>query len=339
MQAETPNYADRLYSISQLICAFVISVVLIVFIYQSHKYRKSKSTLANEFVIQTRLLMANLVFIIITTSVVGICMMKFSFYGTKWPTGAKLGLFTRTISISLWECLQFSRLYFVFKPTAYALSRFTLTTLTFIMIFGNSFDLAFDATLDYNLVYISYGCPIIITTIVTGLFCVKLHKLTLTMRKSNINIISIGNKHNNDNDNNDNGISSMKVDLTPKQQKLLNAIAKQALLNFWQTFFCILLILWNLFNVRVKSETWIVAIGYLAISCSIAIAAFCLWLTFVFADKQYKILCGKCHCCCLNCIETTTIFFIKKQMKKQYVEIQTHQDYVNMDSMPMVSDQ
>ena len=47
----------------------------------------------------------------------------------------------------------------------------------------------------------------------------------------------------------------------------------------------------------------------------------CVWLSFIFAAKQYNYICDKCHNRCLRCIKNIAKYQLNKQNERRVKEV------------------
>ena len=159
----------------------------------------------------------------------------------------------------------------------------------------------------------NYTACAILVTLISYLFCNKLLKLTITIRHSYINTTL--DKFNGD-------------DLSQQQIKLLNVIAKQALLNFYPS-------LWGIWQACATVVSWVYTDEMILIIISVfcvifeVLCIFSLWLSFVFANKEYMIICGCCHTKFLSAFERIAVKSIHSQSRYSH-----HDDYAQNTESP-----
>ena len=192
--------------------------------------------------------------------------------------------------------------------------------------------------------------PVIISVIVMTLFCMKLWKIALIgqiHRHSKLKMPS-SSKNNHDKNRLDGGsrrvtitknstVDNMsmrsvfkfrnsrdaKLSVTPEQQVFLNVIAKQTLLSCFQTT-----IFFYVFNEIIGTFDGWGVIYYILYVFMRSLWILCMWLSFVFAQKQYDFCCNRCHKCCLKCCIKLAENSIHHNMKQQSQTCQTYQSKV-----------
>lgn len=216
-------------------------------------------------------------------------------------------------------CLFYlGRLYDSFQDTIYALNKSTLIILLSIFIITDLL-MAFAVFVNVLIVYcVAVSLLVFYLGLITALFSRKLLKLTISIRKSNVmnSINSMNSTPNHDqskmsqiakitkfseqSDDHDND----GYFLNARQISLLQLISKQTLLAFVSGFVTIGWVVIDYFvsvsNIILfeKAEStmglWLVA-GMIGMNTFAVVTSACVWLSFIFAQNDYNILCSKCH--------------------------------------------
>lgn len=180
--------------------------------------------------------------------------------------------------------------------------------------------------------------PTIVSFIVMTLFCIKLWKISLIGQINRHSKFHLSNKSSystngkvkmNENENEiKNGTLKNQmipqntiVSVTLKQQAFLNIIAKQTLLSCFQT-----LIFFYVFNEIIGTfDEWGVVYCILYVFMRV-LWILSMWLSFIFAQKQYKFFCGCCHKFCLKCCVNLAKNSIQRGIKRQNQKCQSIQN-------------
>ena len=104
-----------------------------------------------------------------------------------------------------------------------------------------------------------------------------------------------GHANNNNNNNNDNNNNSA---LSQRQLKLLKHISHQSTLVFITFIFGILFVISSLFRGIINDNEYFILFWYITVYLLTTTMMISIWLSFVFAEKQYNIICGKCDTYC-----------------------------------------
>ena len=243
-----------------------------------------------------------------------------------------------TSSGIMFGLFNLARLYDSFQDTIYALNNCTVLILLIIVIITDTL-MAFSIFVNNLVIYcITVSLLIFYLGLITALFATKLLKLTISIRQSNVmtrslNINSINNSDSNINskssnsNSNSNQLQCNKLSqitkisqiskqsdvsedyfLNARQINLLQLISKQTLLAFISAFVAVLWIIVDYFvsvsDIKLfrKSEStmglWLVA-GMIGMNMFAIFSTACVWLSFVFSQKDYNVLCNQCHSCTL----------------------------------------
>lgn len=184
----------------------------------------------------------------------------------------------------------------------------------------------------WNVVWVMLGISVVFSLNITVSFALKLWKLAL-MRNSiapysyNYNYNSGNNNtssnnydpSSNSNDNHETGSTrrnsrnsrnsnmssrnSGKSVITEQQFQLLDLSAKQTLLNASQTMLFFYYTFWFYISRYVTFKNMSI-INLTGDFICWTLWSLCLWLTFAFANKEYRIVCKYGHKCCLKCFTT-----------------------------------
>ena len=220
---------------------------------------------------------------------------------------------------------EICRLYFTFDLTVYGINNYTMVLLTGMLLFAlTSWILALIYGVYGIYFFIHLAVVIILPLIVACLFTNKLFKLLLSMTSTET-VSSPGTATLSGNygiDTNDvrsptynsetNTFSyshsyEFEQQLNPAQESSLNIIAKQTILACLQSFAasmqCLVVYYW-FFRSDTSNIDYVCDIVYIIATLLWHI---CLWLTFKFANQDYKKMCGKLHASCLKWFRASAI--------------------------------
>ena len=312
------------------ICALYNFVILLTCLFQIHDYKSTKDV-GKAFTTPSNLLISFLLLQTIDYSMLGIGSVMFypktcdidlmySYYKVYWTIQIS---FDNASSI-VFLLFQIFRLYFSFQETVYNLSKqtiFILATSIILFVVGVIiFDLTFWNKLPSGLEGIFFqgsqelmaillvSCP----TAITLLFAIKLLKIVIDVMDSHQEYCNDNTSNNNNNDNNNNNNNSAMPEsnydynISDKQVNLLDLIGKQTWLSLCQTIVECIWIVYDLIK-------WDYFIFRIMITVMVVLRTTSLWLTFVFAQKQYYYLCQCFHKCFSRCFQSIALCIIKKR--------------------------
>ena len=318
-----------------LVSLFVIHAgILAIFLKQLHNYSKTKGVKninldKDEAYISFRLSKNAALISLISVTIWDMVQIIPIFSNFKFSR-VVLAALSQQFSWLALISVQVIRLYYSFKHTTYQISKYTLYLLilmiiiTFLSIITYVIDLILwfycgktktistklYLDINYTTNHITYWIIIIVPIICTTLFSFKLLKLVVNLRQSatinstmansrsnsssiNTNISNSNNTSNISNSSNTyvNSINDMKyeIDLSSQQRKTLEIVTKQTLLIFFQTMTFLIK-----FFIYIVWYTWELKTFAPYNSLNI-IWPLCLWLSFIFANKQYQQFCYPCH--------------------------------------------
>ena len=273
------------------LCA-VLLMILIVFIIQSYQYAISVGSVEPEFKLVRNLLILMLISEITGNTLFGVFVLDEPSERINERDILPIVHNVLTLTQVLWLIFQFCRLYYTFKTTAYALSKITIYGLIIMIIIASAclfISYAFGQIENtFPLALISYLLTLLVVTVISVMFCVKLLKLTLTMRQS-FSTTAVSSPGKTD------LVLQVNVEITDRQLQLLNVITKQALVNVGGTLMFFYLVITNLANIYQVD----IGLQFLYLFLDF-VWILCVWLSFSLTQKQYQIFCGCFHKCILN---------------------------------------
>ena len=233
---------------------------------------------------------------------------------------------------------QILRLYLTFENTYYAM-KLPVIILHTILITIIAIGISIGWTLvDFNGKVIKYYliCTIILWLAVSAvqidiarLFSNKLFAIALSIRPSKMSINYKYNYNYNYNYNQNSKNITNEIELTDTQDELLDTIAKQTLLVVVETIlFELCILLWILCIItmywvkNIKAFVIILFIDAIGWTVYLIAVPLTMWLSFVFAQKEYKYGCGKLHLQCLNWYRNSAIRKLsqpQQSSKNEYV--------------------
>ena len=300
----------------------LIAAITVIFLYQCYHYKSNNNTgyiyARNAAIIQ---------------------LVSFSIAIVTFPY-PKLFMYNISMCISLIAFLFFhlTRLYYTFNTTAYALSQyqiiffqvlFVVSSIVMAMVFAiekNIFVVNSKTALNclYAIVFIEIT---IIPCVTSFLFAKKLLAITVSLKQT---IVLIDENNNNNNNNSKYGNTWNSIELSLRQESMISVITKHTLLVFCQAcFFVVQSVYWSVHGIYGLNGIQL-TIGTILYICFLAIFSIirilwplCIWLSFVFANKQYTLLCKICHNGCLKCFQNIAMYQLKKQNQQLMNEIAT----------------
>ena len=309
----------------RFVLAAVLLIIFVCFLVESHEYvkqqLKTSSNIPTEFKYTRNTLIA--IFILnVVSHLIGACYHLTNY---KFLYLSFLAWNLYSLLFILWLVFQFLRLYFSFRGTIFELSKpvqiwlfiqITAMILLYIVCVISIIVWFFKGEPSYgklflqiwDLIWYMLGISVLFSINITILFALKLWKLALQRRRSRTMADYNNSGINNSNTRNTNVSITSKSNISQQQFQLLDLSAKQTLLNVTQTILFIYYIMWFLiarygydkFNPLVEGIMNIMNITGDFICWTLW--SLCLWLTFAFANKEYKIVCFLCHKCCLSCL-------------------------------------